>query len=304
MEEQTNTAQAQSVTSLWLREGEIRVPWKLTTFIGSSVTLSVLFGIIMFVIPGIPFDLMPAAIPFGVFCGISLSTLLCMRVMEQRGFLDIGLHPRRRGLRNLAVGMVGASVMVAVIALLQGLFGMLDVRVVAVTAGHGLRIIGSGAVLFSVVGATEELMLRGYPLQLLARRFGGTVGLVATSLAFAALHAPNPSLSWLGVINLFLAGLWLGTAYLMSGSLWLPIGMHAGWNFTMGNIAGFPVSGLATRGLLVSVEHGPDWLTGGSFGPEGGILATCVLLVAIALLRLPIVRRAINDTREEPTSPT
>ena len=304
MEEQTNSEPAQHVTSLWLRDGEIRVPWKLATYIGSSVTLSVLFGLVMFVIPGLPFDLAPAAIPFGVLCGIGVSTLLCMRVMEQKGFLDIGLHPRSRGLRNLGFGLATALVMVAVITAIQGSLDMLDVRTVAVTAGHGMRILGSGAVLFLVAGTSEELMMRGYPLQVLARRFGGPVALLSTSLAFAALHAPNPSLSWIGVLNLVLAGLWLGSAYLASGSLWLPIGLHVGWNFAMGSIAGFPVSGLTTRGLFLFVERGPDWLTGGSFGPEGGIIATCVLLPAIAALRLPVIRRIINDTRAEPAPVT
>jgi hypothetical protein len=119
---------------------------------------------------------------------------------------------------------------------------------------------------------------------------------LATSLAFAALHCWNPSLTALALGNIALAGVVFGLVYAVTGSLWGPIGLHAAWNFTMGGVAGLPVSGLAFPSLFATRVDGPAWITGGPFGPEGGIAVTCALAAgcAVWLLLLPAgARRAL-----------
>ena len=170
--------------------------------------------------------------------------------------------------------------------------GIVEVRFTQVTTGQGMATFFNGVVLFVLVGFGEEIVFRGYPLQLLARAWNFPAAIAAVSVAFAAVHGFNPHLTVFSLVNIFLAGVWLGTAYAVSGSLWLPAGMHFGWNFLQGTIIGFPVSGSVTRGLFLSIERGDDWITGGSFGPEGGVLATLVLCVGTGALLLPRWRSA------------
>jgi hypothetical protein len=105
-----------------------------------------------------------------------------------------------------------------------------------------------------------------------------------TSLLFALLHGLNANLSWLGMLNIALAGVAMGVGYRATGRLWLPMAYHLGWNLAMGSLFGLPVSGIRFRGLLIAADYGRlPWLTGDTFGPEGGLLATLLLLGAVGV---------------------
>ena len=107
--------------------------------------------------------------------------------------------------------------------------------------------------------------------------------MLISSAAFSILHLLNPNPSLASSLGIFLAGLFLAYACLASGQLWLPIGLHLGWNFFEGPIFGFSVSGLdlQTSVFFDLAEAGPDWATGGLFGPEGGVVVTLVLVGGI-----------------------
>jgi len=96
------------------------------------------------------------------------------------------------------------------------------------------------------------------------------------------LHAFNPGFGITALVGLFLAGLVLAEAYLVTRQLWLPTAFHLSWNFSEGPLYGFPVSGLPTEGLLTVTPHGPEVVTGGAFGPEAGL----VVIVGIGLAAL------------------
>jgi hypothetical protein len=105
-----------------------------------------------------------------------------------------------------------------------------------------------------------------------------------SALLFAASHLGNVGVNAIGVLALFAGGVALGLAYCLSRNLWLPIGAHFGWNFTLGSIFGTAVSGHEAHGTFKFVVSGRDWLTGGSFGAESSIVAmTSLLLLAITL---------------------
>jgi hypothetical protein len=147
--------------------------------------------------------------------------------------------------------------------------------------------------LFTLPAAGEEALMRGYLFQALAEAWGGGVALWFTSVVFGLLHLGNPNTSWVGLANIMLAGLFLGLIYWRTASLWWATGAHMGWNWTMGFLADLPVSGLEvvnTPGIEPRIG-GPEWLTGGSFGPEGSIVATLVLgLTVIKLWSAPWLR--------------
>jgi membrane protease YdiL (CAAX protease family) len=135
-----------------------------------------------------------------------------------------------------------------------------------------------------IISLVEEISFRGYIMQGLIRAWGTPVAVIVSSLLFGMVHSLNPNATLLGVLVISGAGVLLAIAYLVTKSLWLPIGLHIGWNLVEIHALGFPGSGHTEPALLHTVTNGPEWLTGGAFGPEGGLLVLLVELVGIAIL--------------------
>jgi membrane protease YdiL (CAAX protease family) len=132
----------------------------------------------------------------------------------------------------------------------------------------------------------EELIDRGLLLSGLIIVLGGRAktATVLAALLFGLIHAANPGASILSAGGNALGGLIYGTAFVLSGRLWLPLGLHFAWNYVQGPLLGFPVSGLNVGGLQQIHDLGPVWLTGGSYGPEAGLVGMLFRFVALALL--------------------
>lgn len=148
-----------------------------------------------------------------------------------------------------------------------------------------LSTIAMSVALMAAVAVTEETMIRGYVLQTLQSGFGVRTALVVSSIVFGAAHLMNPGAASYGFLGTTVAGLALGYAYLATGRLWLPTAMHFAWNLGLGPVFGFPVSGVHLDGLIYQTVAGPVWITGGSFGPEAGVLGTPAFILAAALIR-------------------
>lgn len=170
----------------------------------------------------------------------------------------------------------------------------------------------SGAVgqigFMAAAAVTEELMFRGVLFRLAERRLGTWISLVLTGLLFGAMHLTNEHATvWGGLAIAIEAGGMLGAAYIATRTLWVPIGLHFGWNFAEAGIFSTEVSGNGSNnGLLKSSTSGPELLTGGDFGPEASMYSVvfCVL-VTIAFLLLarrrgrlmPRRGRAVRETQ-------
>lgn len=137
-----------------------------------------------------------------------------------------------------------------------------------------------------VAGFTEELLFRGILFRWLEAMLGSWAALVMTSALFGLAHIVNPNATWVASAAIAIeAGLMLGGAYMLARSLWLPIGLHAAWNFTEAFVFDVPVSGIDVDGLVVAQLSGPTLLSGGAFGLEASILAVLLCsLVALAFL--------------------
>lgn len=216
-----------------------------------------------------------------------LAAVLAVTIRYDRmpaAWAGLGLHPWT--LREFLLGLMLGGVMILVawipIALMAG------VRFEGVDA----PLLFAEYTLYIVLSAAgEELLFRGYLFQRLMEIVGATAAALLGAFFFAAAHMWNPSLSLTGVLNLFLAGLLFAGAYLRTGSLWMPIGIHIAWNFVTAKIIGLPLSGVE-RGssVLRTGLTGPDVITGGWFGPEGGLIGTVALLLGgLLLFRLPSV---------------
>ncbi len=126
----------------------------------------------------------------------------------------------------------------------------------------------------------EEVMFRGVAQVTLARGIGRVPAILVLSVTFAVAHVFNPNWTALGLVNIALAGVLLGLAFYLPGGIWAAWGAHLGWNATLAAMDA-PVSGLPFAIPLIDyVPGGPQWLTGGTFGPEGGLLATLMILGA------------------------
>jgi len=146
--------------------------------------------------------------------------------------------------------------------------------------------VGGGVfvLLLLLLGAVnEELVFRGYAFQRLVDCLGPVAAVVVVSGLFALAHLGNPSRTWVSTLNTMLVGFPLAVAYLRTRALWLSIGIHFSWNFFQGYALGFPVSGITFPATLLRAQSGRlPWLTGGDYGPEGGLIAS-VVIIAVTL---------------------
>ncbi|MGZ8412558.1 MAG: CPBP family intramembrane glutamic endopeptidase [Gemmatirosa sp.] len=215
--------------------------------------------------------------------GALLAHVAALRWIERRGWSAVGLGHEALRPRVLAVaGALGAAA-VGVPALLMLGGGVLR----AVPAPDGSWWGNAGALLVALAPAAlfEEVLLRGYPFLVLREAGGPAVALVVTSAVFGVLHLQNPGATFASVTVVALAGVFLGGVLLATGSLWAAFAAHLAWNWTLAALLHAAVSGLpfATPDYQV-VDAGPDWLTGGAWGPEGGVGAAGGMLLALAYL--------------------
>lgn len=152
-------------------------------------------------------------------------------------------------------------------------------------------------ILFILVGIFEEMFFRGYVMATIASR-GNQKWLiyVVSALFFSFVHGTNPNVSVLGLINIALVGILFAYMFDVTNSLWLPIGYHITWNYFQGNVFGFAVSGTTPYGIYnVDVTIGNELLTGGSFGLEGGLLATLLIIFGFLATRYYAERKGYHD---------
>lgn len=203
-----------------------------------------------------------------------------------RGRIDDWGYGGTMAVRGFAGGLALAGILAACALLLAVIAGGARWTPDAGTGLEYARTVLLTAGTLAPAALAEEVMFRGVPLVLLASLTGTGTALVLLAALFAALHGANPNVTPLALGNIALAGVFLGLAFYAPGRLWTAWGAHLGWNGTLAALDA-PVSGLPFRVPLLDFQPGaPDWLTGGAFGPEGGLVATAVLAFGCLLLGL------------------
>ncbi len=228
------------------------------------------------------------------FIPIYLMIWIWLWLFEQRQLWTTGLEwPSwlAKYLRGLLVGLLMFSASVAILAA----FGYIKTES---TNPGAQRAMAVGTVLLIVVGwmiqgGAEELLTRGFVLPVIGSRYGSVIGILISSLIFSALHLLNPNISLIALLNLFLFAVFAALYALFEGGLWGVFAIHTVWNWAQGNLFGFEVSGseISSAVIFDLAEAGPDWLTGGPFGPEGGLAVTGVLLLSSILVFIADRRR-------------
>ena len=219
-----------------------------------------------------------------------------LRLYDGRPFWTIGLERAGAALKYARGLLVGLALFGGAVALLA-LFGLVggergNPALQGAPALGGVLLVALG---WLVQGASEEILCRGWIMQSLGARYRPWLGVLVSSLVFAALHLLNPNLSAIAIVNLFLFGLFAAVYALWEGGLWGVFAIHSVWNWAQGNLFGFEVSGTAPAGgtLFNLQETGADLVTGGPFGPEGGLAVSAVLLLGIGVVLLLSRRRAV-----------
>ena len=296
-------------------KGYLRSGWRLTIFAAAFI-ITVQLSHVLF-IRTLSIVLHRSLIEigssnWGVLAGhgsILFSALLigwaCGALLEELTISSLGITPHKGWLKNLALGsLLGAASLFLAAGLTAATRGVRFSFGIA-SAGSIGRTLAVSLLVFIFAAAAEELLFRGYPLQTLTRANLAWLGVFLTSVPFAVVHLNNPhAVPGFTFINTALAGVWLAVAYLRTRSLWLPLGVHWAWNWTQASVLGLPVSGierLAPTPFLRAVNAGPDWLTGGAYGIEGGAACTIALIIStIVIWRVKLFRRADVTASQKP----
>ncbi|HIG0362069.1 CPBP family intramembrane glutamic endopeptidase [Clostridium sporogenes] len=232
----------------------------------------------------------PLSFSLSLIAGFLFSTLitfLWIKKREKRSIAGLGFC-KEGFIKKYIIGFVFGSILFSIVVLLLLVTGHINlVNGLNLKSIVPLMIVLPGWIIQS---ATEEILVRGWLMNVLGAKYNMTIGLIFSSLLFSMLHFLNPNVSIVAVVNLFITGILFGLYVIKTQNLWGACGLHAAWNFFQGNIFGFEVSGMNIDiGSLMKLKLvGSDLFTGGSFGPEAGIACTIVLSVAIVILSYKI----------------
>ncbi|MGZ9223741.1 MAG: CPBP family intramembrane glutamic endopeptidase [Anaerolineales bacterium] len=228
------------------------------------------------------------------FLVITLSVYVARTWLDKRSFESLGLKLDHQTLPDIFAGIGITFVQMGFIFVVMLTLGWLTFEGFAWEFDPVNIVITNTLTFFIVfifVGWNEELLSRGYHLQTIASGMNLFWGVIISSAVFGLLHLGNPNATWVSAAGIFFAGVYLAYGYIRTKQLWLPIGLHIGWNFFEGVGFGFPVSGLDTYALTRITVHGPEIWTGGAFGPEAGLIVLPSLVLGAFLIYLYTMRR-------------
>jgi|GEM_PF-252081 len=245
--------------------------------------------------------------------GILAALWFASRFIDKRPFAEFGFRVSGKWWMDLGVGLFIGVFLLAVVFGLELAFGWTHILQVGYSS-LPLVPFWLGLVMYFIfyvaVGFFEESLIRGYLLRNTAEglrnlrispRLAIGISLGISSIVFGSLHIANPSVSAGTIILLAMAGVLLGLGYILTGNLGLSIGIHIAWNFTEGILFGFPVSGVASEfNVFRIIQSGPTFLTGGNFGPEGGLMGLLIILLGIALV-FWYIKLTRHHTQVEPS---
>jgi uncharacterized protein len=219
-----------------------------------------------------------------------ITTFVMLRLVEKLPWATIGLHGDAAAPSVLVRGTALGALAIGVASLM--LVAVQQLRIVATPDGSWWGTAGYAAAVLLPAAFFEELFMRGYTFSVLRRAAGWKVALVVTSVVFGLLHAGNPGADAQSMIAVIVAGFFLGAVFLATGSLYAVGAAHFAWNWTMAGLLHTPVSGLTMPTPdYRTIDSGPDWLTGGAWGPESGFGAIAIMCVALFYLFQHNLRR-------------
>jgi hypothetical protein len=249
-----------------------------------------IFGVILFFLTGNKVITATMA----TFAAAALANAITVRIYERGQLSAIGLGWRKTSSREFVLGLgSGAGAACAVLSLPISTGAAFFARVPASEHVWASLALVLFVLLFAAFG--EEMLFHGYAFQLLIRRVGAFATILPAAVIFGLAHMWNENSTWLGIGNTMLFGILFGYAYLRTSSLWLPIGLHFGWNVVL------PLAGANLSGFTMGVTgyelrwKTTDLISGGAYGPEGSVLTTAIVIALFF-----VVHRFTADRVTEP----
>lgn len=218
-----------------------------------------------------------------VFATAVIANAMALRIFERMPLPAVGLYWTEGGPRNLLIGLIGGAGAALLVLLPPLVLGYAEMRPAPDQPFQWPNLLLVTVVLlFGAVG--EEMLFRGYGFQVLIRGLGAYATILPVSILFGFAHMNNPNATWLGVANTVGFAILFGYAFLRSGDLWLPIGLHFGWNFILPlfgvNLSGFTI---VVTGFAMHWNVSDVW-SGGNYGPEASVLSSAVIIVLLLFL--------------------
>ncbi|MCX6625502.1 MAG: CPBP family intramembrane metalloprotease [Acidobacteria bacterium] len=232
-----------------------------------------------------------ATAALSTFAAAAVANTISVRIYERLSLTAIGLGWTAASRRNLLLGLAGGAGAALVVVGFPVLAGTAELyRVPGESLNWGSLLFVSLLLLFGAIG--EEMLFRGYGFQVLIDTLGPFATILPVGVLFGLAHSGNQNFSGMGLANTIGWGILLGVAYYRSGDLWLPIGIHFAWNWTLplfgANLSGFT---MGVTGLGMRWNTTPLW-SGGAYGPEASILTTLALLgLSYFLWKAPVQRQ-------------
>jgi membrane protease YdiL (CAAX protease family) len=263
---------------------------RVLTFPLIRIVVAILFIAVPFAIVSTPFNLFVTDKPWRRVGALLLTAVVLgaywayVRIIEKRAVTELS---GRHAVRELGLGVVlGALLFSVTIGVLAA------VGVYQTTGNNGWLVMLASVPGFILTGVLEEVLFRGIVFRILDQWLGSWLALAISAVIFGFLHLLNPGATVLNAAAISIeGGVLLAAAFMLTGRLWVCIGLHFAWNFTQGGVFSVAVSGGESKGFLQSRMVGPDWLTGGTFGAEASVVALLVCAAGgVALVALAIKR--------------
>lgn len=291
-------------------EGRLRSGWRIAVYILLLALIGIGAGIPTFAVlssfadeipPGSPVFLLITSTVF--FTAALGAGWLCGKYLENLPFRALGASFSRGWLRHFTGGILLGSASISFAVTIAYVFGDLRFTLNPASGSAIASSLGIALLVFAFGAAFEEALFRGYIFQTLTRTGLAWLGISLTSVFFLVVHQDNPEAGVISAINTGLAGVWFGIAYLRTRDLWLVWGLHLIWNWMQGAVYGVEVSGLTSivsAPVFNELDGGPQWLTGGKYGLEGGIAATIAVLASILAIYFLPTKSAPPALESEP----
>ncbi|WP_455170621.1 CPBP family intramembrane glutamic endopeptidase [Aegicerativicinus sediminis] len=274
----------------------LRAGWRISLTLILFITLNLLLGELTREING---SLKGGGTLWFTVLAISatISAYIGRKYLDKKSMSSLGLQLNRRAIQDILFGIVNSALVMAVVFVIMLNFNLIEFEgfswwsdnLTSATFSFTLIPVFLAVILrFMIVAWWEELFFRGIILQNIIEGLNLKWAIAISTLLFALIHAGNPNATLLSTIMIVLITLQLVYAYLKTKQLWMPMGLHFGWNLFQASIFGFASSGHKSPTLISQNPVGPDWLSGGEFGAEGSIILIPILIGSIALINIYI----------------